>query len=50
MCALVKEEVEFPSDISGVVYQKVDDAGAWKLKLAIELKQAGYSIDLNILC
>lgn len=50
VCALVKEEVEFPSDISGVVYQKVDDAGAWKLKLAIELKQAGYSIDLNILC
>ena len=50
VCCLVSQNVEFPSDISGVVYQKVDDAGGWKLKLAIELKQAGYSIDLNILC
>ena len=47
VCALLKEEVEFPSDISGVVYHNFDDNDAWKVKLARELKDAGYQIDMN---
>lgn len=39
--------VEEPSDILGVVYQPLDEAGAWKFALAKELKAAGYDIDLN---
>lgn len=47
VCALKKGDVEVPSDFIGVVYETIDDAGAWKLKLARELKQAGYPIDMN---
>lgn len=47
VCALKKGEVEVPSDFVGVVYEAIDDAGAWKFKLAQELKQAGYPIDMN---
>lgn len=48
VCALVKgEEVETPNDISGVVYTPLDDRGAWKMDLAKELKQAGYTVDLT---
>lgn len=47
VCALVKEGVEFPSDIHGVIYKSVDSAGAWKLELAKEMKAAGLSADLN---
>ena len=42
-----KGDVELPSDILGVVYNKVDDSESWKLTLAKELKQAGYDVDLN---
>lgn len=44
---LYKGDVELPSDILGVVYTKIDDADAWKLNVAKELKIAGYEIDLN---
>ena len=47
VCALVKEEVEFPSDINGVVYNIFDDNDAWKFKVARELQNAGYQIDMN---
>lgn len=46
VCALNKG-VELPSDIHGVVYIEMDDAGGWKLQLAREMKEAGISIDLN---
>ncbi|MFD2168383.1 TIR domain-containing protein [Thalassotalea euphylliae] len=45
--ALIKGDVEIPNDISGVVYEKIDAGGAWKLKLAKEMKDAGCSIDMN---
>lgn len=45
--SLVKDSVETPSDISGVVYTAFDFAGAWKLILAKEMKEAGYLIDMN---
>ena len=40
VCALVKGAIERPSDFDAVVYTSYDDAGAWKLELARELKHA----------
>lgn len=45
--ALVKETVERPNDISGVVYVNYDSSGAWKTEIAKELNASGYSIDFN---
>jgi len=47
VCALLKTGVEKPSDIDGVVYVLFDDAGAWQLQLAREVKAAGLTVDLN---
>lgn len=47
VCALVKGEIETPNDISGVVYVKMDDEEAWHLKIARELRNSGYKIDMN---
>ena len=47
VCALIKGEVEVPSDYSGVLYVDMDAAGAWKLRLASELNHAQYDIDAN---
>ena len=47
VCALVKENVEWPSDYDGVLHIKLDDANGWKLELARELKGVGFEIDLN---
>lgn len=45
--ALVKGELESPSDYAGVVYIPMDDAGAWRVLVARELKAAGLNVDLN---
>ena len=45
--ALVKGNVEFPNDISGVVYKTMDTGGAWKYSIAREMKISGYDVDLN---
>jgi predicted nucleotide-binding protein len=47
VCALVKDDLEIPSDYSGVVYVAFDAAGAWQLTLAKEMKGAGLPVDLN---
>lgn len=47
VCALIKDEIEIPNDISGLVYVKMDSEDAWHLKVAKELKNSGYEIDLN---
>ena len=47
VCALHKGGIELPSDIQGVIYVEMDDAGAWKSKLAQELVQANYPINLQ---
>lgn len=39
--------IEFPNDYSGVLVKPLDDAGAWKLKLAKEIKEAGIEFDFN---
>jgi len=45
--ALVKGDVETPGDISGVVYTPMDSAGAWKISLAKDMREAGLEIDMN---
>jgi hypothetical protein len=47
VAALVRGDVERPSDFEGVVYTDLDDAGAWKQKLGRELQAAGFDIDWN---
>lgn len=49
VCALVKNDIEVPNDISGVVYVKMDDDDSWHLKVAKELRNSGYEIDMNLL-
>lgn len=45
--ALFKGNVETPNDISGVVYIEMDNYNAWKIKLAKELRESGYNIDMD---
>jgi len=47
VCALVKGDIETPNDISGVVYVNMDDDDAWHLKMAKELRNSGYEVDMN---
>lgn len=47
VCALVKDDVEIPNDISGVVYIPMDQNKAWTMVIAKELKTAGYPVDMN---
>lgn len=44
---LHENNVELPSDYTGVVYIPLDDAGAWRLDLARELRAAALPVDLN---
>lgn len=42
---LVKgEHIEKPNDLSGLVYENMDSAGAWKMKLREEFEEAGYTL------
>lgn len=47
VCALVKGNIETPGDIDGVIYVSMDSDGAWKFKLANNMKAAGLPVDLN---
>jgi len=49
VCAIHEADVEIPSDFAGVLYVQMDPAGAWKLKVAREMKAAGLMVDLNLL-
>jgi predicted nucleotide-binding protein len=44
---LYEEGVELPSDLEGLVYVPYDSGGAWRMRLAKELKGAGVDVDLN---
>jgi hypothetical protein len=46
--ALHIEDIEIPSDYSGVAFVGVDERGAWRHELARELKAAGLEIDMNL--
>ncbi|WP_137842749.1 nucleotide-binding protein [Bacillus sp. 2SH] len=47
VCALVKDNIEKPNDISGVVYVNYDSGTGWHNELFKELKNAGYDLDAN---
>lgn len=47
VCALIDTGIDIPSDFSGVIYIPIDPEEGWKAKLAKELREAGYSVDLN---
>lgn len=47
VCVLYADEVEIPSDLSGVLYVPIDDRGGWQFRLAKEIKAAGIQIDMN---
>lgn len=49
VCALYKDGVEIPSDINGVLYVPFDADAAWRMRLAQELIEVGFSIDLKAL-
>ena len=42
VCFMLTGDVEVPSDLGGVVYVGIDEAGAWKMRLYKELKAAGF--------
>lgn len=44
---LYENDVELPSDISGVLYTKIDESENWKFRLVKELKTAGFNVDAN---
>lgn len=47
VCAIVRSEVELPSDVHGFVYVPFE-GDAWKLQIVRELKAQGMDIDANI--
>lgn len=47
--ALLKDEIERPSDIEGLIYIAFDNHEGWKLKLAKEFKSAGLAIQSDSL-
>jgi len=47
VCALVKDGVETPRDISGVIYKSMDFAGAWKTGILKEMKNIGIAVDAS---
>jgi predicted nucleotide-binding protein len=47
VCALLKGDIEIPTDFAGVLYKLMDNAGAWKVQLAKEILHAGIDVDLK---
>ena len=46
--ALLKGNVEIPSDYDGVIYTLLDEENSWRMKLVKELKEAGLDVDANL--
>lgn len=44
---IVKGQIEIPSDLQGILYEKHDNNGAWKIKLLKELQAVGIYVDLE---
>jgi len=44
---IVKGDVDIPSDLQGVLYEKHDSNGAWKMKILKELQAVGIYVDLQ---
>lgn len=46
VCALVEDGVEVPGDLAGIVYIPIDKNGAWKTRVAKEMREAGLYFDM----
>jgi predicted nucleotide-binding protein len=44
---IVKGDIEIPSDLQGILYEKHDSGGAWKIKLLKEMQAVGIFVDLR---
>lgn len=44
---IVRDDVEIPTDLQGVLYEKYDASGAWKMKLLKEIQAVGIYVDLG---
>ncbi len=44
---LHEKGVELPSDIHGIIYIPLDNAGGWMLKLGREMQSVGFPVDMN---
>ena len=49
VCVLHKGGVEIMSDYHGIVYVDMDDAGAWQLQIAKEMRSVSLNVDMNLL-
>jgi predicted nucleotide-binding protein len=49
LCVLYEDGVELPYDIDGITYVLLDRAGAWRSKLLLHLRGAGFDYDMNVL-
>ena len=47
VCALLKGDIELPTDYAGILYKSMDATGSWRFELAREIKEAGIDVDLN---
>lgn len=47
VCAFNTGGLEIPSDFQGIVWNPLDNTGAWKQFLAKELTEAGYELDIK---
>lgn len=47
VCAVIKGDLEIPSDISGMLHEQIDDFSKDALRIARVLKQAGYRLDVS---
>jgi predicted nucleotide-binding protein len=44
---LVKGDLDIPSDLQGILYEKVDESGNWRMKILKELMAVGIYVDLD---
>ena len=47
VAAIYSNDVEMPSDYTGVLFLPYDDAGVWQFSLAKEIRAAGMPVDMN---
>jgi len=48
VCALLKGDIERPSDYDGIIYIALDPNGGWKMLLAKEMKESDIEVNLNL--
>jgi predicted nucleotide-binding protein len=47
VAAIYQQDVEIPSDYSGVLFIPHDESGVWQFRLAKEIRASGIRVDLN---